>query len=157
MNCADACDLLSEKLTGDLDAFRLAAVDEHLAGCPACRREMQELASLLASLNEGAEPLALVADPGPRYWDNFAGRVRTTLAARREERERRGIFAWFTLSRFAVAMSVLLIGTLDAFFAERIFKPRDLVDTGYYVAADKVDRLSLNYGPERNGGNRDVQ
>jgi CubicO group peptidase (beta-lactamase class C family) len=42
--------------------------------------------------------------------------------------------------------------TLDAFFAERIFKPLDLVDTGYYVAADKVDRLSLNYGPERNGG-----
>jgi CubicO group peptidase (beta-lactamase class C family) len=41
--------------------------------------------------------------------------------------------------------------TLDAFFAERIFKPLDMVDSGFYVPADKVDRFSVNYGPERSG------
>ncbi len=41
--------------------------------------------------------------------------------------------------------------TLDAFFAERIFKPLDMVDSGFFVPADKVDRFSVNYGPERSG------
>jgi len=41
--------------------------------------------------------------------------------------------------------------TLDAFFAERIFKPLDMVDTGFYVPANKVDRFAVNYGPDRTG------
>jgi CubicO group peptidase (beta-lactamase class C family) len=41
--------------------------------------------------------------------------------------------------------------TLDAFFAERIFKPLDMVDSGFFVPAEKVDRFSVNYGPERSG------
>jgi CubicO group peptidase (beta-lactamase class C family) len=41
--------------------------------------------------------------------------------------------------------------TLDAFFAERIFKPLDMVDTGFSVPAEKVARLSVNYGPSRGG------
>jgi CubicO group peptidase (beta-lactamase class C family) len=41
--------------------------------------------------------------------------------------------------------------TLDSFFAERIFKPLDMVDSGFFVPADKVDRFSVNYGPERSG------
>ncbi len=41
--------------------------------------------------------------------------------------------------------------TLDAFFAERIFKPLDMVDTGFSVPADKVSRLAVNYGPSRGG------
>jgi CubicO group peptidase (beta-lactamase class C family) len=39
--------------------------------------------------------------------------------------------------------------TLDAFFAERIFKPLDMVDTGFYVPAEKVARFAVNYGPDR--------
>jgi CubicO group peptidase (beta-lactamase class C family) len=46
--------------------------------------------------------------------------------------------------------------TLDAFFSERIFKPLDMVDTGFYVPADKVDRFAVNYGPDGNGGLRVV-
>jgi CubicO group peptidase (beta-lactamase class C family) len=41
--------------------------------------------------------------------------------------------------------------TLDAFFAERIFKPLDMVDTGFYVPANKVDRFAVNYGSDRTG------
>ena len=39
--------------------------------------------------------------------------------------------------------------TLDAYFAEKIFKPLDMVDTGFYVPAEKVARLAVNYGPDR--------
>jgi CubicO group peptidase (beta-lactamase class C family) len=41
--------------------------------------------------------------------------------------------------------------TLDAFFAERIFKPLDMVDTGFFVPADKVGRFAANYGPGKEG------
>jgi len=35
---------------------------------------------------------------------------------------------------------------LDEFFAERIFKPLAMKDTGFYVPADKLDRMTVNYG-----------
>jgi CubicO group peptidase (beta-lactamase class C family) len=46
--------------------------------------------------------------------------------------------------------------TLDVFFAERIFKPLDMADTGYFVPAEKVGRFAVNYGPEKNGGGLSV-
>ena len=41
---------------------------------------------------------------------------------------------------------------LDEFFAERIFKPLDMRDTGFSVPADKMDRFTTNYGPGEKGG-----
>ncbi len=41
---------------------------------------------------------------------------------------------------------------LDVFFAENIFTPLDMKDTGFYVPADKRDRFSVCYGPDPNGG-----
>ena len=35
---------------------------------------------------------------------------------------------------------------LDEFFAERVFKPLAMADTAFFVPADKLDRLSVNYG-----------
>jgi CubicO group peptidase (beta-lactamase class C family) len=35
---------------------------------------------------------------------------------------------------------------LDEFFAERVFKPLKMPDTGFHVPADKLERLTVNYG-----------
>ena len=35
---------------------------------------------------------------------------------------------------------------LDEFFAERIFKPLAMKDTAFFVPADKLDRMTVNYG-----------
>ena len=35
---------------------------------------------------------------------------------------------------------------LDEFFAERIFKPLDMRDSGFFVPADKLDRFAANHG-----------
>ena len=35
---------------------------------------------------------------------------------------------------------------LDAFFAERVFKPLAMHDTSFFVPAEKLDRLTVNYG-----------
>ena len=38
---------------------------------------------------------------------------------------------------------------LDEFFAERIFKPLDIKDTGFYVPEDKVDRFTASHGMDK--------
>ena len=40
----------------------------------------------------------------------------------------------------------------DHFLAERIFRPLGMVDTGFYVPAEKVERLAGMYGPKRTRG-----
>ena len=35
---------------------------------------------------------------------------------------------------------------LDEFFSERVFQPLAMKDTGFFVPADKLDRLTVNYG-----------
>ena len=42
--------------------------------------------------------------------------------------------------------------SLDKFFTERIFEPLGMVDTAFYVPADKIDRFATNYGPNPQGG-----
>ena len=42
--------------------------------------------------------------------------------------------------------------SFDQFLAERIFQPLCMVDTGFYVPAEKVDRLAGMYGPTPTGG-----
>ena len=41
--------------------------------------------------------------------------------------------------------------TLDKFFAERIFKPLDMKDTGFFVPDSKIDRFATNYNSDRKG------
>lgn len=40
----------------------------------------------------------------------------------------------------------------DQFLAERIFQPLGMVDTGFYVPAEKINRLAGLYGPKPTGG-----
>ncbi len=40
----------------------------------------------------------------------------------------------------------------DVFLAERIFQPLGMVDTGFYVPSEKVNRLARMYGPKPEGG-----
>jgi CubicO group peptidase (beta-lactamase class C family) len=41
---------------------------------------------------------------------------------------------------------------LDAFIDERICRPLDMCDTGFFVPKEKLDRFATNYGPKAEGG-----
>ena len=41
--------------------------------------------------------------------------------------------------------------SFDQFLAERIFQPLGMVDTGFYVPSEKIDRLAGLYGPQQTG------
>ena len=40
----------------------------------------------------------------------------------------------------------------DVFLAERIFQPLGMIDTGFYVPAEKINRFASMYGPKSEGG-----
>lgn len=42
--------------------------------------------------------------------------------------------------------------SFDVFLTERIFQPLGMVDTGFYVSAEKIDRFAGMYGPKLEGG-----
>jgi CubicO group peptidase (beta-lactamase class C family) len=41
--------------------------------------------------------------------------------------------------------------SFDAFLAQRIFDPLGMVDTGFYVPPEKIDRFATSYGPQERG------
>ena len=49
-------------------------------------------------------------------------------------------------------VEVLSGKTLDQFFAERIFQPLGMTDSGFFVPEEKWKRLAVLYAPKRGGG-----
>ena len=89
----------------------------HLAACDQCRRQLQELRAMMASVAEVGVP-----EPSPLFWDHLSQRVRDAVAA--EEAPRR---AWLDASWHclptpwsAVAVAVILV---LAVFSSRLLSP----------------------------------
>ena len=97
---------LAELLGGELAPARAAEVEAHLATCDACRAEAAELRSVLGALATDVAP-----DPGERYWQTFAGRVRTARATRDRAAPRRSWLGGWA-PRLALAASIALLAVV---------------------------------------------
>lgn len=81
-----------------------------------------------ADLMRRLSQLPLVAQPGERFWYSMAHDVLGYLVE-------------------------LISGqTLDVFFQERIFTPLEMVDSGFWLPREKLDRLVTMYAPLEGGG-----
>jgi hypothetical protein len=72
MNCNDARAALPLLIYGEASPQEQAALKEHLAGCPACRREQQALTEVQSLLD--AAPAPEVAVDLPRLYQTLAAR-----------------------------------------------------------------------------------
>lgn len=99
MNCPDARPHLAALVYGDLGPSEVRAVQEHLAGCPACRQEYAELRQVRRALD--AVPAPSVQVDLPRLYREAAARQ-----ARRARRWRRAALA----SVAAAALVLLAFG-----------------------------------------------
>jgi hypothetical protein len=109
MNCRQAKDRIRQKLDGTLDPEEQTLLEEHLAGCPKCRRELASLALAVQWL----EDLGPVQAPA-RFDEEVLRRVRE---ARRRAEERLGWkdLLWVSVRRWlrpAVATAVLVVGAV---------------------------------------------
>jgi len=106
---------LAAYLDGELSPRERAEVDTHLGGCPACTRELEDLASVDAAVR------ALPAEAPPDYFLRFPGRVR----ARLEAGQRRA--AWRLPVWYAAAAAALIVAVIAPVALERSEMPPALL------------------------------
>jgi protein-histidine pros-kinase len=70
MTCQDAQALLPGYAEGGLDDALRATLQEHVAACPHCQRELHEIEGLRSALGRERVP-----DPGVAFWEKFPDRV----------------------------------------------------------------------------------
>jgi len=80
--CRDLSPLLADRAAGDLTAAGAARLEEHLAGCPACRAE--------AAADEAVLSLARLPPPSDRERSVLAGLADSLRLARAAAARRRG-------------------------------------------------------------------
>ena len=97
MNCDKIREDFADFLAGDLDEGMLREVRAHLAGCPACRTEIETLSALWTKL--GVLP---PEQPGPALREKFYGTLEAYLAGMEGEREKPGLGR--SLSRLAARL-----------------------------------------------------
>jgi len=98
-------DRLSEYLDGELSATERGRIDEHLAGCPACRGTLEELRAVVAragSLKDRA--------PARDLWPSVAGRIGAAPSGveRPAARRWRGLRLTLTVPQLAAAAIALM-------------------------------------------------
>ncbi len=94
------------------------------------RREGIGVQGTVGDLEQTVDAIAgapLLADPGSRW--NYS--VSTDVLGR--------------------VVEIVSGETLDAYFRDEIFEPLGMVDTGFHVPADKLDRFVAVYGPGQDG------
>jgi hypothetical protein len=73
MNCNDLAPLLDDYIDGILPADKVRDVEQHLAGCEKCRREVEGIGSVLAD----ARAMPRSIQPGQDLWSGIEGRLGT--------------------------------------------------------------------------------
>jgi len=112
MNCTDIAPLLDDYIDGALPPDAVRNVDQHLAGCERCRREVDAIRSLLAD----ARSMPLAIQPGRDLWGGIEERLPgTTPAAALSARPSR----YRHLVQLAAALFLLIAGATLATMYQR--------------------------------------
>jgi anti-sigma factor RsiW len=110
---ANGCNKYREEmhrvLDGELDSEERSGLDEHLAACPACRRDYEALKRAVAAF-EAAPRL----EPSPAF---AAGVMRRVRAAEARQARARRFFSW------ATAGATAAVATGSIVFWGRVFRP----------------------------------
>ena len=109
MSCDKIQELFADYLTGDIDDGSRRAVQDHIAGCDACRSELENLTAVWAKLGVLPEEQPSGALRGRFY--GMLEDAKKELESARPKAPKRGLFEgwreWFTFRRPAFAASPL--------------------------------------------------
>ena len=68
MNCTEVSELLTAYLDNEVTQKERQEIESHLAGCPRCRKELEELRSAQKILRRALKNQADDANPPPHSW-----------------------------------------------------------------------------------------
>ena len=106
----------SDYVDGELAAPARAAVDQHLAGCAACRAELASFQSTIAALHGAAHAAPSSATPSPEFMDSLREQIRTRSKGRFFGGRRRGY-------RLEIASLVMLVVAVTIYVALQLASP----------------------------------
>ncbi|HEX2088868.1 MAG TPA: zf-HC2 domain-containing protein [Actinomycetota bacterium] len=103
MNCAEARDLLPDRVVGALSLMDERRVDRHLARCTKCRGEQAALEEAIAAIGLALPPV----DPPPNLGPRIAARVAAASAGKPASSVRVRTLAAATMAAVLVAVGAL--------------------------------------------------
>ncbi len=99
--CNEIRELLSARIDGELSTCDARRLDEHLAGCEDCRRELAEMERVWLGLGALGEPLVP---------EGLAERmIRRTAGAERRGRRARLVWSWGAAGAVAAAVLIAVV------------------------------------------------
>lgn len=159
MRCRKARSLLSAACSEELDVRQHAAVREHVASCPSCKREH----AIYASIQEAAQEL-----PTEPIADDFNNRLLNRIAEERfaETRtkafmpKRAPRFQWKSLVPVTVVAGLLAVVTLNVYRPGRLGQPdqqmSSLLPTAGTPTAETPIHMDDRYLTAQPSGNPNV-
>lgn len=103
LDCEQALDLISAKLDGALTAEESAALEEHLAACPACRALLADFEELHLELPK------LAAQPPADLKDNIMAEVRRSKVTPFQGKKKQ--WRWRSLASLAAVLVLVFVGS----------------------------------------------
>lgn len=103
LDCEQALDLISAKLDGALTAEESAALEEHLAACPACRALLADFEELHLELPK------LAAQPPTDLKDNIMAEVRRSKVTPFQGKKKQ--WRWRSLASLAAVLVLVFVGS----------------------------------------------
>jgi anti-sigma factor RsiW len=125
MNCRASKKQIPLFVGGELEASRSARIRLHLAACPACRAEAEELGRSMRAVR-GMAGAAAAGDWTPGEWNRM---IRTIAATRGESRTREA----FHRLRPALAGALGVLLAAGVFFVQKELRQPSAPETGSFA------------------------
>jgi predicted anti-sigma-YlaC factor YlaD len=154
MSCSKLTNILALYAGGDLDARDARSVEEHLAVCPECRQELDELRSALAALNEARCTEEMLPIRDRAYWLEVESKLRErALGVERLSLGR----AWWVKAPAVLAQAALVLAVAGAVAWFAVHQGPSTTETTTPAAAldPKAAPVIVFYSP--NGSSRQTE
>lgn len=129
MNCREIESLLDQYIDGSLPPAETGQVEEHLAGCENCRRDVEAIRALLAEAR--AVPRSIM--PENDLWGGIEARIQGAPRVAELSPRRTGLRPWMQL---AAAVLLLIAGaTLATLYQRRVNPSQFALEQQRYTQA----------------------
>lgn len=134
LTCDNAEKLIVRDLDEGLDSADQTRLDNHLAGCSACRQLRRQFKTLFASVESDVPQ-----DPGEEFWRMYDVSLEAKL--REKDMSPRTFFGWRFAGAFVAAVAILLAASLG------VINLRGPTTVDPTVSAAVMEDLTELYGP----------
>jgi len=147
MECERVREEFIERLTGTLDVDTARAVDNHIAGCAACRAETERLSELWSEL--GSLRASAPTGAGARVGRLIAARAATSSGSRSVGGALSTVWSRVVMGALAIAASIVLGVVIDRSVVRAPTTNRVVPSTVASVSVPKQQYVLLLHGPAR--------